>query len=95
MGRRAKEIIEEKINIKGSSLIEFIIYNRKTFLLQVKYKRGKYKNQIKLYEGIVADEYNQVMESHSKGRTLMKVPKKKKEENAWHNRFLRFFNLKH
>lgn len=90
----SREIIEEKININSSSLIEHLIYNRQTLLLQVKYKRGKRKNQTRQYEGITIDEYNQVMQSNTKGRTLLKILKKKKEENAWYNRLLKFLKLK-
>lgn len=90
----SREIIEERININSSSLIEYVIYNRQTLLFQVKYKKGKYKGRIRLYEGITIDEYNQIIQSNSKGRMLMKVLKKKKEENAWYNRLLRFLHLK-
>ncbi len=90
----SREIIEEKIYIKSSSLIEYVVYNRTTLLLQVKYKRGKHKNKVRFYEGITADEYNQIMQSKTKGRALVKVLKHKREENKWYNRLLRVLRHK-
>lgn len=73
-----KEIVENKIYLDNSSLIEYISYNQKALLLQVKYQRGRYKNQLLSYNEITTEEFNRIMEAKSKGRALLKVIETKK-----------------
>ncbi|MEH0156669.1 KTSC domain-containing protein [Limibacter armeniacum] len=68
-----KEILQEKVQTPESSLIEFMVYDFDSEILQVKYKRGKRKGQVRTYKRISNKEYGWIMKSSSKGRALLTV----------------------
>lgn len=76
-----KEIIQEKIMTPKSSLIQYVIYDYHNEVLQVKYKRGKRKGQLKTYKNISTQEYEWIMSSDSQGKSLLYVLAQKKEED--------------
>jgi len=77
----------------ASSLIEFLEYNNSSRELVVKFKRGKYKGKERKYSDISSQAFEQVMESESVGKSIIKLIEGKKgvaKNRSFFGRFLSF-----
>ena len=76
-----KQVLQEKIFVE-SKLIEFLIYNYQTNLLEVKYKQGKHKGELRKYSNFDSSALDTILQSDSPGKTLLSTLKQIKEEEA-------------
>ncbi len=85
---QARQVIQEKVVINNSSLVDFLIYDHHTNELIVKYKRGKHKGKARVYNGVTPSDFQEIINATSVGKTLLRtLAKYKKEEGI----FFRFF----
>lgn len=88
-----REILVEKIITPKSTLVDFLIYDKQTTLLQVAYKRGKHAGKIREYKNFPADSYDMILTSNSKGRALLRELKRyKQEEKSFFSFFKNLFS---
>jgi hypothetical protein len=83
-----REILQERIKTPDSSLIDYLVYDHAKEILQVMYKRGKYEGKLKTYKKFSRTAFEQIMQSESKGRELLKILQQLKQEDK---SFLNFF----
>ena len=76
-----KEIIREKFRVK-SSLIDYLIYDYQKKELEVRFKRGRYKGEVRSYGGVTKNELDSILTAESPGRRLLKVIAKKRGDDS-------------
>lgn len=67
-----KRVIRLSVEV-DSSVIESIEYNGISHVLDVKYKRGKYKGRTKHYTGVAHDTFLEILNAESIGRTILSL----------------------
>lgn len=89
-----KEILMEKVVPESSSLVEYLIFDAKSKLLEVKYKRGKYKGKSRKYKNFSKEEFEYITDAESIGKRLLSVLKKRemdRERDSIWGKFKRIF----
>lgn len=91
----SKQETPERI-IVDSKLIEYMIYDRNTEVLEVMYKSGGYKGQLKKYTEFGAGALDYIVNHESPGKALQGVLRKRDKKLAGKSifhRILRAINV--
>lgn len=72
-----KEVLLERVVPESSTLVEYMIFDAQTRLLEVKYKRGKHKGKSKRYKNFSREEFEYITDAESIGKRLLSVLKKR------------------
>ncbi len=92
---KKREILKEKVLVEDSSLVEFFVYDHNLLLLEVKYIRGKHKGKVVNYKNFPRDAFDFITTAESKGKALLSVLKKRKQEtSSFFSFFKNFFNYR-
>ncbi len=86
-----REVLQEKVTITRSSLIDFVVYNYQTRVMQVKFKRGKHRDMVKEYTDVTFEDFNEIITAESPGRALLKVLKRNKNSHSFLQKLKNFF----
>lgn len=78
-----KEVLQEKVYVTDSSLIEYLTYDFEREILGVKYKEGKHKQEYREYSHISKETYAKILKSDSKGKALLRAISKAKNEMSF------------
>ncbi len=87
-----KQVLQEKY-VVSSKLIEYLIYDHQTKLLQVKYKSGKNKGELKSYKNVDSSAVDVIVQSESPGKALMSILKQIKAEQEEQSMFAKIKSI--
>lgn len=75
-----RQVLKERFFL-NSKLLEFVIYDYESKTLEVKYKQGKHKGELRKYKDFDSSALHMVIQSDSPGSTLMGILKQVQGEN--------------
>ncbi len=79
----SSEIIKTKVTV-NSSLIDSIVYDRSTKVMEVFYKRGAYKDKPLVFSNVEAEQYEAILASSSVGRVIERLRRERHKGRSWY-----------
>lgn len=86
-----RKVLVEQVDTPRSKLVAYLVYHFPTHTLKVRYRKGKHAGRLRCYEGVTAQEYEDLLESASIGKEVLHLARKYSKHQPLWRRLLGFF----